>query len=794
MFTTLFFFVYMNMQKPQPPANPNNADQAAAAKIDENPLFREPAKADTQADPASPQPESAVAPLPESAVTLGSMDPAKKYNLLVTLSTRGASVERVELVGQHSPGKFKFLALEHLGGDLGYLGLVQVDNGMRVRVIPDGSAAASATGSDGSKLKPGDVITKIAGEQIRDHLDVENALSKTKPGQQIEISVERDQQPLQFQVELQHAPLDLLRSQPHSTELIEGNDEINGLRTTLASINSVKIPIGKTSLPALAPTLEQNWQMQPLQVEGGEGVEFRLPLEQLLKETDSPKLELVKRFRLLPSTNGDDGYLLDMETEIINHNEQSISVGVRQEGPTGLNLEGWWYSVKISQAWFSSAGSRDVAFADGDGRHWLKTTSEIYNHAKTNSVQPHKLLFSQGEPLASRTLKYIGLDSQYFNASLLPHSETPNSLSDLAEGGSRVVGNISKINRHQIQAANVTFWVDSSAKPIDPGQSAVQRYQIFLGPKESSLLSSYGLENTIEYGWFPWVAKPLGWILHFFYAIVRNYGLAIILLTVCVRLALFPLGRRAAITGQRMQELQPEIKKINEKYPDMEKRARAMQELYAKHNFKPLAGCLPMFLQIPIFIGLYRCLSVDVSLRQEPLIPGLQWCSNLAGPDQLYNWSSWMPEYFSGRGTGWLGPYLNILPLITVVLFLVQQYVTMPKATDPQSQMSQTMMKWMTAFMAVFFFKVPAGLCIYFITSSIWSLIERQIVKKTIPPSNALAVTSSNEPTTRPKPADRRSSSSEQVKSSAMERMREMLDKPAVRSGTQRGTKKRKDK
>ncbi len=125
-----------------------------------------------------------------------------------------------------------------------------------------------------------------------------------------------------------------------------------------------------------------------------------------------------------------------------------------------------------------------------------------------------------------------------------------------------------------------------------------------------------------------------------------------------------------------------------------------MQELYAKHDFKPLAGCLPMFLQIPIFIGLYRCLSVDVSLRQEALIPGLSWCANLAGPDQLYNWSGWMWEYLSGRGTGWLGPYLNILPLVTVGLFLVQQQFVMPKATDPQTQMTQTMMKYMTIFRA----------------------------------------------------------------------------------------------
>ncbi len=140
--------------------------------------------------------------------------------------------------------------------------------------------------------------------------------------------------------------------------------------------------------------------------------------------------------------------------------------------------------------------------------------------------------------------------------------------------------------------------------------------------------------------------KPLSAILHFFY--LRQLFATMVwqssMLTVRGTRCMFPLGRRAAMSAQRMQEMQPELKKINEMYKDnMEKRGRAMQELYKKHNFKPLAGCLPMFIQLPIFLGLYRCLSVDISLRQQPLIPGLDWCSNLASPDMLANWSSWMP-------------------------------------------------------------------------------------------------------------------------------------------------------
>lgn len=802
MLTTSLFFIYMSFKQPVPQELPK---APAEANANDNPLLNTQTPAEEKKEEIGPV--VPLADIPESVVTLGSMDPAKKFNLMVTINSHGASVERVELVGQSSPGKFNFMALEQDGGYLGYMSLVEAVGGLRVRVVPDGSPAATAksnSSESGVGIQVGDLITQVAESAVTTPEDIAVALKKSKPGQTVPVQVERGGQKLVFDVVLSQAPLDLLRSSPRDTERIVGNDEINSLRTTIASLNSTKIPVGKFALPALAPTLERSWVVKPLDVEGGQGVEFRLPLDAMLEKTDAPKLELVKRYRLYPVTEANDGYLLDLEVAVVNNNDKPVKVAVRQEGPAGLTLEGWWYSVKISQAWFSAAGHRDIAFADAKGTHFLRSTRDIFSFAKKNAAQPTTVLLSEGEPMDTRTLKYIGVDSQYFNASMMPHPNSPQSLGNLSFAGARFLGDTSKINRDQIQAANIGFWIDTTEVNVEPGQSSTERYSIFLGPKDSKVLATHGLDRTIEYGWFPWVAKPLGWILHFFHAIVGNYGLAIILLTVCVRLSLFPLGRRAAITGQRMQELQPEIKKINEKYQDMEKRARAMQELYAKHDFKPLAGCLPMFLQIPIFIGLYRCLSVDVSLRQEALIPGLSWCANLAGPDQLYNWSGWMWEYLSGRGTGWLGPYLNILPLVTVGLFLVQQQFVMPKATDPQTQMTQSMMKYMTIFMGVMFFKVPAGLCVYFITSSIWSLIERQIVKKTIPPAKPSSP-GADEPSSGPssktsKPSDRRKGDTEPPPpQSLLGKLQEMLEKPAVknstqRGSTQRGSNKRKDK
>jgi YidC/Oxa1 family membrane protein insertase len=756
------------------------------------------------------------------------MDPAKGYNLLVAISTQGASVEHAELVGQTGPGKFLYRALEHDGGYLGYLGLVPTTQGLRVRTVPDGSPAQRAVSEDGSKgIVVGDVLTELNGVSLRSLGELERVLSQTRPGGTAELAVARsvagDAKTLHYVVTLSEAPLDILRLEPGNSEEVDGNLERRSLLTTLGSLGGTRIPLGAPALPQLLETLAWDWEVRPLQVPGGEGVEFRLPLDGFLAASgQGGALDLVKRYRLLPPGDASDGYLLDLETVIVNRQEEAVDVSFRQEGLSGLTLEGWWYSVKISPYMFAGAGQRDVVYNTASAGHRLATTRQIVDRARETLpesfvapaggavLEPNGLpivLLSENEPSDARSLKYIGLDSQYFNASILPHKQSPDSLSNLRGAGAMTLAQPADLAKAQTQAANVSFWLDTEEQPVPAGGELSQRYSIYIGPKATDALAAHGLERAIEYGWFPWIAKPLSGILHFFHFIVRNYGLAIVMLTIMVRALMFPLGRKAAMNAQRMQELQPELKRINDLYKDnMEKRAKAMQELYAKHNFKPLAGCLPMFIQLPIFIGLYRCLSVDISLRQEPLIPGISWASNLAAPDQLINWSSWMPDFIAGRGVGWLGPYFNILPMVTVGLFLLQQKILMPKATDEQTRMTQNMMQVMTVFMGVLFFKVPSGLCIYFITSSIWSLIERRLVKRLTPPSVGGASggpgdktpgTPPDTPTRSDRKKRRANEPPAEVKPpSRLQELRQMLDKPAVRSGTQRGPGKppRKDK
>ena len=211
-----------------------------------------------------------------------------------------------------------------------------------------------------------------------------------------------------------------------------------------------------------------------------------------------------------------------------------------------------------------------------------------------------------------------------------------------------------------------------------------------------------------------------------------NYGIAIILLTVLVRGLMFPISYKQTQNMAQIQALKPEMDRINEKYKtDMQKKSQATQELYRKHSINPLGGCLPLFLQMPIFIGLYRSLMVDVELRQSPLFgSAIRWCSNLAAPDMLLELVVRHAGRLFTQGIFGLGPYLNMLPLVTVAIMLVTQKMSMPPPTNEQAEMQQKMMKYMMIFIGFMFYKVAAGLCLYLIVSSLWGIAERKLLPK----------------------------------------------------------------
>jgi len=678
----------------------------------------------TAANQVSPKQSLDAGENPLRYLSLGSLDPRSDSRALVTVTSRGASIERMEL---NNP---RYRDIEDLRGYLGHLAGNEVPEGYAVGFVGRGTPA------DQAGLQVKDIIVEARGIKIHGQQDLDRLLDETNAGEQLRLGVLRDgQQTIPLDVTLIRRPLEIMRpemgTQPLESFRPDLHDQFS-LLVTLSGIDQQQL-LPEEDVIQGAELGSVNWKITE-----------QTPLEvRFEKDLPAHDLTIIKHFQLakVPSNEIDNqdykAYHLWVDLRIKNHRNESREIAYRLDGPTGMPTEGWWYSRKISRSW-GGAALRDVAAHSLRDGADLISASRIVSDPEEGKDTTVNLQMASGElnPLA-----YLGVETQYFAAILLPNGQADTSQHYKSYKGI-VVGD-KPPEKSEIYLTNVTSQLASVTKTIEPQGELHDRFQFFTGPKRRSLLKQYvapefpepvNLSELIYYGWPIWgfFARPLSDVLQFFYRIIPNYGIAIILLTVVVRLCMFPLSRKQALNAQKMQELQPEMKRITEKYKgDMEKRSKALQELYRKQKYNPLAGCLPLFIQLPIFIGLYRALMTDVALRQAPLISSsFPWATNLAAPDMLWRWDQAIPIPFLTSTSGWLGPYLNVLPLVTVVLFVVQQKMFMPPPTDAQSAMQQKIMKYMMVFMGFLFFKVPSGLCLYFIVSSLWGLGERKLLPK----------------------------------------------------------------
>ncbi len=319
---------------------------------------------------------------------------------------------------------------------------------------------------------------------------------------------------------------------------------------------------------------------------------------------------------------------------------------------------------------------------------------------------------------------------------------------------------------------DLTVRVNSEIIDFTPGKKVAHKFLLYHGPVKTRLLGQLGGDKAVDpdlvdrytdklnlrtltdyrsagpFGAFSQtihftelliaVTSLMHNLLYFLHLLVGNYGLSIILLTVIVRGLMFPISRKQAYFSVKMQEIAPEMKKIKEKYPnDRTAQSAASMELYRKHNVHPLGSCLPLLLQMPIFLGLYYALQESMQFRLAEFL----WIKNLAAPDMLLWWTEnipWVSEPDNLGGMLYLGPFLNLLPIIAVSFMIVQQKMMTPPAIDEQQEMQQKMMKYMMVFMGIMFYKVASGLCLYFISTSLWGLAERRLLPKKKPPTVGL--------------------------------------------------------
>ncbi len=450
---------------------------------------------------------------------------------------------------------------------------------------------------------------------------------------------------------------------------------------------------GRTIVPL---TGEDPVSHQPIE---GQQVTFRA--------TASNGVIITKTFRLWKATDG-----LEFELRFDSPDrERTFSYNLI--GPHGIPIEGEWYTGTFREVFFGTYNQGKI---------------KVDSHTAYDIAKGDKKFESTTLPL-----RFTGVENQYFAALIAPYPAPTNDEERLDRETHAIV--LHK-DPKALQKADVGMRMSSRPVTAGPNLHQVHTYRFFAGPKTEEALSPYNAASLAYYRkssyipGAPYVARYLITpTLSFTHQVTMqvgaligakqgNWGLAIILLTLLVKMIMFPLGRKQALMAQRSQELQPHLKQIQEKYKDdKERQTKETFALYKKHGVNPVSGCIPALIQLPIFVGLWQALNTSVALRHASFL----WINDLAAPDMLFR--------FPFEVT-FLGHWFNLLPIVVVGLMLFQTKLFSPPPTTPEAEMQQKTMKYMMVFMAFMFYKVPSGLGIYFITSSLWSIGERLLLPK----------------------------------------------------------------
>ncbi len=293
-------------------------------------------------------------------------------------------------------------------------------------------------------------------------------------------------------------------------------------------------------------------------------------------------------------------------------------------------------------------------------------------------------------------VEWVGMRATYFIAAMLPD--------DPGQASARFVATVPG----EAGVAQLFF----NPVNVPPGQAAERVFRVFAGPKKSELLEQVGgeLVRSIDLGWF-WLApltRFFHWMLSALYTFVPNYGLAIILLTVLVRVVTTPLTAKQMRSMERMRALAPKLQELKEKYgDDRQKQSEEMMRLYRQEGVNPLGGCFPMLLQLPVFIGLFYALRSSIDLRHAPFVG---WINDLSAPETLFV----LPG---------IDFPIRLLPLVMGLTMLLQQKITPMQQMDPAQQ--RMMIVMMPVMMTVISYTFPSGLVLYWMVSNVLAIAHQ---------------------------------------------------------------------
>ncbi len=370
---------------------------------------------------------------------------------------------------------------------------------------------------------------------------------------------------------------------------------------------------------------------------------------------------------------------------VFNKDSYLIDLSIRVSNPTAQSLQG---IPQLSQV--------NVPFQESTAfNRFLFNGPAAYQNGQLKLFKAKE--FKDGPKTIQGVFDWVAYEGTYFMCAIIPESKSQSSF---------------------VMQGNEDYAFTQLAGSLDtvaPGESKVYNYRLFYGPKKLSLLKKigYNLDKSIDFGWFDVIAKPTLALLNFFYDYVKNYGIAIILVTIIFKALFWPITQKGLKSMKNMQKLQPKMVKLKEKYKnDPQAMNREVMSLYKTYKVNPLGGCLPMILQIPVFFALYKVLLLCIELRHAPF---MLWINDLSAPDRL-----------------WIGfdiPYVGGLPVLTLLMgasMFLQQKLT-PTTADPTQAKIMMMLPVVFTFMFVNF---ASGLVLYWFVNNLLSIFQQQLINR----------------------------------------------------------------
>ncbi len=332
----------------------------------------------------------------------------------------------------------------------------------------------------------------------------------------------------------------------------------------------------------------------------------------------------------------------------------------------------------------------------GPGSQFLFVGPAYYMNESLTEVDSD--LYEAGPATVNGQMDWAAYEGTYFICAILPQdtSATSMTMESFGEDG-------------------IKMRMNSDLDTLQPGEEKVYTYKLFFGPKKLDILKSVGsnLDKAVNFGWFDVIAQPTLFLLNFFHGIFKNYGIAIIMVTIIFKAIFWPITQKGLKSMKNMQKLQPKMAKLKEKYKgDPTRMNQEVMNLYKTYKVNPLGGCLPMVLQIPVFFALYKVLLMCIELRHAPF---MLWITDLSAPDRLY--------------IGFDIPYVGGIPVLTLLMgasMFLQQKMT-PTTADPTQA---KIMMFLPVIFTFMFINFASGLVLYWFVNNLLAIFQQQMINR----------------------------------------------------------------